>query len=379
MKVCVVTGSRADYGLLYNLIKKLSEDDFFQLHLSVTGMHLSDEFGSTQKEIISDFKIDSRVESLEATDNADSVSKSIAKGIKEYSKLFKNYTPDLLIVLGDRYEIFAAVIAAMSYRIPIAHCHGGEITEGSMDDSIRHSISKFSHLHFTASEKYEKRVIQLGESPNSVFNVGPLVYDNINNNSFYSKRELEQFLGRKFNEINFLVTFHPLTLEKNLSEIYLKELLISLSSFPEALIIFTSPNSDQEGLKIKKLILEFVSKNNNSVFHKSLGYKLYLSFLKNVNLVIGNSSSGIIEAPIVNTTTINIGNRQKGRDFLSSVISCEPNKYDITEKIKMGLDLREKIDSSQKNMILSPSEEIIRILKTTDFKNILFKKFNDLN
>lgn len=379
MKVCVVTGSRADYGLLYNLIKKLSEDDFFQLHLSVTGMHLSDEFGSTQKEIISDFKIDSRVESLEASDNVDSVSKSIAKGINEYSKLFKNYTPDLLIVLGDRYEIFAAVIAAMSYRIPIAHCHGGEITEGSMDDSIRHSISKFSHLHFTASEKYKKRVIQLGESPNSVFNVGPLVYDNINNNSFYSKRELEQFLGRKFNEINFLVTFHPLTLEKNLSEIYFKELLISLSSFPEALIIFTSPNSDQEGLKIKKLILEFVSKNNNSVFHKSLGYKLYLSFLKNVNLVIGNSSSGIIEAPIVNTTTINIGNRQKGRDFLSSVISCEPNKYDIREKIKMGLDLREKIDSLQKNMILSPSEEIIRILKTTDFKNILFKKFNDLN
>lgn len=379
MKVCVVTGSRADYGLLYNLIKKLSEDDFFQLHLSVTGMHLSDEFGSTQKEIISDFKIDSRVESLEASDNVDSVSKSIAKGINEYSKLFKNYTPDLLIVLGDRYEIFAAVIAAMSYRIPIAHCHGGEITEGSMDDSIRHSISKFSHLHFTASEKYKKRVIQLGESPNSVFNVGPLVYDNINNISFYSKRELEKFLGRKFNEINFLVTFHPLTLEKNLSEIYFKELLISLSSFPEALIIFTSPNSDQEGLKIKKLILEFVSKNNNSVFHKSLGYKLYLSFLKNVNLVIGNSSSGIIEAPIVNTTTINIGNRQKGRDFLSSVISCEPNKYDITEKIKMGLDLREKIDSLQKNMLLSPSEEIIRILKTTDFKNILFKKFNDLN
>lgn len=335
-KICVITGSRSEYGLLYYLLKALKLQKNIELLIVVTGSHLSKKYGSTYKNIEQDgFQINYKIKILGKRDDADSISKSTALGLLSFSKVFKTSKPDLIIILGDRYEMLAASIAALYSNVHIAHIHGGEVTEGSIDDSIRHSITKMSSIHFTANKKYRDRVIQLGEHPSRVFNVGGLGVDAIKKTKIYSKSELEKKFKFKFKKNNLLITFHPVTVEKRSSPVYINELLKSLNKLKNTNLFFTMPNADKDNLLIVKKIREFQAKNlRNVFFYKSLGIKNYYSFLTYIDGVLGNSSSGIIEAPSFKIGTINIGDRQKGRLFASSIISCKPRKEEIDKAIK---------------------------------------------
>jgi GDP/UDP-N,N'-diacetylbacillosamine 2-epimerase (hydrolysing) len=382
MKISIITGSRADYGLLYWVIKRMNEDDFFDLSIIVTGMHLSEKYGSTYKEIENDnFKINYKVKMLSESDSPRDIAKSIAKGVDKFSDILEKIKPDFILILGDRYEIYSAAIAAMCLRTPIVHCHGGELTEGMIDESIRHSISKMSHIHFTSTEEYRKRVIQLGENPKSVINCGALGIENINNLKLYPKRELEKKIGVRLNSKNILVTYHPVTLEKGSSDKAFKELLICLNSIKDSTIVFTYSNSDIDGEVINSMIDEYVSHNSNSVAFISMGQKLYLSTLKNFDLIIGNSSSGIIEAPSFRIPTINIGDRQKGRIKSKSVISCMPNQKEINQSIKTAFSEKfikkiEKIKNPYDNG--NSSQTIINKIKRIKISGILKKEFYNL-
>ena len=380
MKICVVTGTRADYGLLYWTIKGLSEDSFFCLQLCVTGMHLSPEFGLTYELIERDgFKITSKIETLLSSDSSIGISKSIGLGVISFSEEFERLKPDLILVVGDRFEILSASIAAMIAKIPIAHCHGGEATEGLIDEPIRHSITKMSHIHFTSTDEYSKRVIQLGESPNSVFNVGGLGIENIKKLKLLSKYDFEKAIDFKLSKINFLITFHPVTLENLTAEFQFSELLKSLKLIENAKIIFTKPNADSNGRPIIKLIDEFVSNNpQRSISFISMGQLNYLSSIKFVDAVIGNSSSGLLEVPSFNKPTINIGDRQRGRIKSNSVIQCDPNQVSITKAIEIALS--KKFQNTLKNSTNpydngNSSEKIIKTLKKTSLKNIVKKTF----
>ena len=380
MKICIVTGTRADYGLLYWTIKGLSEDNFFSLQLCVTGMHLSPEFGLTYKLIEKDgFKITSKIETLLSSDSSIGISKSIGLGVISFSEEFERLNPDLILVVGDRFEILSASVAAMSSKIPIAHCHGGESSEGLIDEPIRHSITKMSHLHFTSTDEYSKRVIQLGESPKSVFNVGGLGVENIKKLKLLSKYDFEKAIDFKLSKINFLITFHPVTLENLTAESQFSELLKSLKLIENAKIIFTKPNADINGRPIIKLIDEFVLNNSNqSTSFISMGQLNYLSCIQFVDAVIGNSSSGLLEVPSFNKPTINIGDRQRGRVKSNSVIQCEPNQSSITKAIEIALS--KKFQNILNNSINpydngNSSEKIIKILKKVSLKNIVKKKF----
>jgi len=383
MKICIVTGTRADYGLLYWTIKALSEDNFFSLQLCATGMHLSPEFGLTYKLIEKDgFKITSKIETLLSSDSSIGISKSIGLGVISFSEEFKRLKPDLILVVGDRFEILSASIAAMISKIPIAHCHGGEATEGLIDEPIRHSITKMSHIHFTSTDEYSKRVIQLGESPNSVFNVGGLGIENIKKLKLLSKYDFEKAIDFKLSKINFLITFHPVTLENLTAETQFSELLKSLKLIKNAKIIFTKPNADTNGRPIIKLIDEFVLNNSNqSTSFISMGQLNYLSCIQFVDAVIGNSSSGLCEVPSFKKPTINIGDRQKGRIMAKSVISCKPLSSDIKKSIKKIYD-NDFIDSLRD--IKNPygeggsSEQILKKLKSIDYDCLLMKSFYDL-
>ena len=334
-KVCVVTGSRADYGLLRWVMQGIKEHPSMDLSVLATGMHLSPEFGLTWKEIEKDgFVIDVRVEMLLSSDSPSGVAKSVGLGVMGFADALELVEPDLILVLGDRYEILAAVIAALMHRIPVAHLHGGEITRGAVDEQIRHAITKMSHLHFVATEEYRKRVIQLGEDPEKVFFVGGLGVDAIRNIALLERQELEDDLGIRFREKNLLVTFHPETLSDQDSEYQLNELLSALGKLENVFLIFTMPNADEKGRRLSKLIREFVSNNNNSVAITSMGQQRYLSCLKYVDGVIGNSSSGILEAPTMQVGTINIGNRQEGRARAESVIDCPAEEVMILKAIK---------------------------------------------
>ena len=335
-KICVITGSRSEYSLLYYLIKAINNHKSLKLSLIVTGSHLSSEFGNTYKEIEKDgFKIDAKVRILGKNDNFFSVSKATASGLIGFSKAYAKIKPNLIIILGDRYEMLAAASAALYSNIAIAHIHGGESTEGAIDEAIRHSITKMAWFHFTATETYKKRVIQLGESPSRVFNVGGMGVYAISKSKFYSKEELEKKFSIKFNKFNFLVTMHPVTLERKSSEININQLLEILKKYKNSNIFFTMPNADKDNKIITNKIKRFVSENKkNSFFFKSLGLRNYYSFLRNVDAVIGNSSSGIIEAPSFRVATINIGDRQKGRIFAKSIINCNPTKKEINNAIK---------------------------------------------
>ena len=379
-KVCVITGSRAEYGLLYWTMKAIENDPKFELNVCVTGMHLSPEFDLTYKKIELDgFNIDGKVEMLLSSDTSVGISKSVGLGVIGFADYFDKNRPDLILVLGDRIEIFSAVSAAMIARIPIAHCHGGECTEGLIDEAIRHSITKMSHIHFTSTNEYRKRVIQLGENPNSVFNVGALGIENINKLKLFTKNEFENKIKFKLSELNFLVTFHPVSLEINTLEKNFNELLKAISCYPKAKIIFTKPNSDHEGRTIVKLIDKFVSNNkNNSISFISLGQKNYLSAIKHCNVVIGNSSSGIIEAPSFYKPTINIGDRQKGRVIGESVISCHPKKDSIVESIDIALSKKftDKL-KHHKNPYGkgNSSKKILEVLNNLNTREILKKEF----
>lgn len=382
-KICVVTGSRAEYGLLYWLMKAIEVDRGLELQLIVTGMHLSKEFGLTYKEIEKDFKINKKIDMALTDDTSISISNSMGIAQNLFAKAYDKLKPDIILVLGDRYEIFSASISAMISRVPIAHIHGGEITEGSWDDSIRHCISKMSHLHFVATEKYKKRLIQLGEEPKRIFNFGGMGIENINKLKLYNKNELEKLLNFKFNKKNLLITFHPVTLENNTSTKHFLEILDALKKIKDTNFIFTKSNSDLNGRAINKLIDQFVKNNQkSSIKFISLGQLKYLSILQFVDAVVGNSSSGLIEAPSFKIGTVNIGDRQKGREKALSVIDCKPNKKDIKKSINKvySKDFRELLKNVKNPYDKgSSSKKIIKILKSFKIDNILKKSFFDIN
>jgi GDP/UDP-N,N'-diacetylbacillosamine 2-epimerase (hydrolysing) len=381
-KICVVTGTRAEYGLLFWLMKEIESDNEFELQIIVTGMHLSSEFGLTYKEIEKDFKINKKIEMLLSSDTSIGISKSMGLAQISFAESYEDLKPDILVVLGDRYEIFSAVSAAMIARIPIAHIHGGETTEGAFDEAIRHSITKMSHLHFTAAQKYKNRVIQLGEHPSRVFNVGALGIENIKRLDLLSKEDFEKSINFKLNKKNILVTFHPVTLENSTAKKQFEELLSAIDELEDTNIIFTKANSDTDGRVINQMIDEYVMKNNHkSVGFSSLGQLRYLSALQYVDAMVGNSSSGLIEAPSFKIGTINIGDRQKGRIKADSVINCDPIKKDILESLNKlySLDFQKKLKE-----IINPFEientslEILKIIKEIDFNHLIKKTFYNL-
>ena len=381
-KICVVTGSRAEYGLLFWLMKEIEADDFFELQIIVTGMHLSPEFGLTYKEIEQDFKIDKKIETLLSSDSVIGVTKSMALAQISFSEVFEELMPDIVVVLGDRYEILSAVSAAMIARIPIGHISGGETTEGAIDEAIRHSLTKMSHLHFTATDEYRKRVIQLGEHPSKVFNVSGMGVENIHRLKLLTKYDFEKSINFKLKKKNLVVTFHPVTLESSKAEDQFRELLNSLDELEATSIIFTKANSDSEGRIINAMIDEYVSKNSHkAVAFKCLGQIRYLSALQFVDAVVGNSSSGLAEAPSFKIGTINIGDRQKGRIKASSVIDCMPTKESITQAFEK---LYSKDFQSLTKTSVNPygdgyaSKKIVKILKKIDLQGILKKSFFDI-
>ena len=335
-KTCVVTGTRAEYGLLRWLMDGINKSTKLDLQIVATGMHLSPEFGLTYQEIENDgFKIDKKIEMLLSADTPSSISKSTGLGLIGFADAFYELNPDIVIVLGDRYEVLAASLAAMFGNIPIAHIHGGETTAGAFDEAIRHSITKMAWWHFVAADEYEKRVIQLGENPERVFNVGGLGVDTIKKTNLLSKDELMIKAGIKFGKKNLLITYHPVTLENKTSQQDFKSLLDVLSKIKDIYLIFTMPNSDSDGRVIKKMINDFVfNQSERSISFTSMGSLNYLSTLQYVDGVVGNSSSGLAEAPTFKIGTINIGDRQKGRLKAESIIDCEPTK----KSIKLAID-----------------------------------------
>ncbi len=336
-KICVFTGTRAEYGLLRPLMEEIKKDKDLELQIVASGMHLSPEFGLTYKDIEKDgFFINEKVEMLLSSDTFTGVSKSIGLGIISYTDALEKLKPDITVVLGDRFEAFAFAIASFTLKIPLAHLYGGETTTGALDEGYRHAITKLSYLHFTSTEEYRKRVIQLGEEPERVFNVGALGIDNIKKLELLSKEEVERKLGMKFKKRNLLITFHPVTLDDRPSESQFRELLLALDELEDTMLIFTKANADAEGRKINNLIDQYVSKNREkAITFTNMGQLLYLSIMRYVDAVVGNSSSGIIEAPSFKIGTVNVGDRQKGRIKAKSVIDCEPNYESIKRALKI--------------------------------------------
>ena len=380
-KICVVTGTRAEYGLLRWVMEGIRESPELELKLIVTGMHLSPEFGMTIDAIEADgFMICRKVEMLLSSDSSVGITKSIGLGMIGFADALVELKPDLMLVLGDRYEIFAAAASAMIARIPLAHLHGGERTEGAFDEAIRHSITKMSHLHFVATKEYRRRVIQLGEQPEHVFNVGGLGVDSILRLKLFSRDELENALDFKLLKYNLLITFHSVTLEENTSTKQMDELLAALAELKNTGLIFSMPNADNDGQVLFDRIKHFCAENSQARFYSSLGQLRYLSCIKHFDGVVGNSSSGLTEVPSFKKGTINIGDRQRGRLKASSVIDCEPE----FKSIAMAL---ERIFSSEfqnrLSSVVNPygeggaSEAIIRILETQSFQCLLKKSFFD--
>lgn len=380
--IAVVTGTRAEYGLLKPLIWAIKNEDSFKLQLLVTGMHLMPEFGNTYLQIEKDgFVIDAKIEDGLNGDTALDISMAVGKATIGFAQAYNKLNPEMIVVLGDRSEILAAVTAAVIYNIPVAHIHGGETTEGAYDEFIRHAITKMSHLHFASSEVYRKRIIQMGEQPSTVFNVGAIGIDSIKNLKLLSIDEFENAINYKLNKLNILITFHPVTLEKSTAKTQFKSLLNALDNIKNVTIIFTKPNSDKGGKIIIKMIDDYVNKNpNKSIAFTSLGQLRYLSALKFVDVVIGNSSSGILEVPLFKKPSINIGERQKGRLMPDSVINCSANEQDITRAISIALsdDFNKKIQQ-QSNPYGNGTAtlQILTVLKNSNIVNTK-KSFYDL-
>jgi UDP-N-acetylglucosamine 2-epimerase (non-hydrolysing)/GDP/UDP-N,N'-diacetylbacillosamine 2-epimerase (hydrolysing) len=337
--ICVVTGTRAEYGLLYWLIKEIHDDDDLQLQVVVTGMHLSPEFGLTYQQVEADgFKIDAKVEMLLSSDTPVGIAKSIGLGVIGFADVFDQLRPDILVVLGDRFEILAATQAAMVARIPIAHIHGGEVTEGAFDEQIRHSVTKFAQWHFVATEPYLQRVIQLGESPDRVFNVGSPGLDHLQLMDWLDRPTLEQSLEIKLRSPLFLVTYHPVTLNQESPSIAMQELLVALDAFPDATVILTYPNADTGGRVLIEQIDQWVTHNQHRAkAFVSLGQQRYLSLMGEADVIIGNSSSGLTEAPALKKATVNLGDRQKGRLKARSVIDTPERSPDIITALHQAL------------------------------------------
>jgi UDP-N-acetylglucosamine 2-epimerase (non-hydrolysing)/GDP/UDP-N,N'-diacetylbacillosamine 2-epimerase (hydrolysing) len=376
-KISVVTGTRADYGLLYWVMKEIQQDPELELQIIATGMHLSPEFGLTYKIIENDgFTIHEKVEMLLSSDTPVGIAKSIGLGVIGFADAYERLKPHLVILLGDRFEILAAAQAALVAKIPIAHIAGGDSTEGAYDESIRHCITKMSHLHFVTNEIAAKRVKQLGENADYIFNVGSPGIDYIVRTQLIGKRELEKALGFTFLEKNVLVTFHPVTLEKQSPEEQFRELLAALDSFGNSLgIIFTWPNADNHGRVLIDMIERFVSDHPNAKSYTSLGQQRYLSVMAHVDAVVGNSSSGLYEAPSFKIPTVNIGARQKGRLQASSVINCEIKSDEIQQAILRAfhMDCSDTINPYGDG---NSSSRIVSIIKKIpDFESLLQKHF----
>ncbi|WP_460241834.1 UDP-N-acetylglucosamine 2-epimerase [Aurantivibrio infirmus] len=382
-KLCVVTGTRSEYGLLKGLMERIQSSPKFELQLVVTAMHLSPEFGLTYKEIEKDgFIINEKIEMLLSGDTAVSVTKSVGLGVIGFADAYQRLQPDLLVILGDRFEALAAAQAAMLARIPIAHIHGGEITEGAIDESIRHSISKMSHLHFVAANEYRKRVIQLGEQPKNVFVSGAPGVDVIKNSELMDRESFESSTGFKISDLNFMVTYHPVTLAESRQSNSMKNLFAALDEFPEAKIIISYPNADAYGRSLISEIQEYAEANINRVYvFVSLGQLKYLSALQFMNVVIGNSSSGLIEAPSFQKPTVNIGDRQKGRLKAASVIDCDDTKSAIVSAIKKSISpeftlLMSSVENPNGNG--NASEFIFNQFCKIDLDNLVRKPFYDV-
>lgn len=337
-KITVLTATRAEYGLLRPIIKALMAIDKFRVSVVVTGAHLSPEFGLTYQEIVADgIQIDKKIEILLSSDTPVSISKSMGLAMISFAEYFEESKPDALVVLGDRYETLAVCCAAMNARIPIVHLYGGETTEGAVDEAIRHSISKMSYLHFTSTQEYRNRVIQLGEHPDRVYAVGGIGIENALRMSLLSKNELEESIDFTLDKPYAVVTFHPVTLEEGQAQVQFEQILQAFSKHPEMKYIITKANADANGRIINKMIDEYAASHDNCVAFESLGALRYLSALKYATMVIGNSSSGLVEVPSFKIPTINIGDRQKGRLQAESVINCEPVEKEVSAAIEKAM------------------------------------------
>lgn len=384
-KICVVTGTRAEYGLMSRLIRLINESDKTQLQLIATNMHLSPRFGNTYQEIEADgIKIDKKVPIIadNAPDTAVETLNSMSRALSGFAEAYNELKPDLIVVLGDRYEILAAATAALIERIPVAHLHGGEITEGAYDDAIRHSITKMSQLHFTSTEEYRKRVIQLGEQPERVFNVGALGVENIKKLPLMSKEEIEKEIDFKIDDKTILVTYHPVTLGNRTAKDDIDDFVAALEERKELRVIFTMPNSDTGGQFIVDAINSFVERNaNRAKAYKSLGVLRYLSVMQQVAAVVGNSSSGLLEVPSFGIPTLNIGDRQNGRIAAESVYNCSSDKTSVLE----GLDkVLSKEFRELAYVVCNPyekantAEEIFRVISTYPLEGLSQKKFYNI-
>ena len=376
-KICVITGTRAEFGLLRPLIELINKDIQLQLQLIATGMHLSPEFGYTLDEIIAaGFTVDKKVECLLSSDTSVGVSKTIALAISGFADALEDLQPDLVVVLGDRTEILGAVIATGMANIPIAHLHGGETTEGAYDEAIRHSITKFSHLHFTSTEVYRKRVIQLGEQPDTVFNIGAIGLDSIKKLKLLDRQVFEKSIDFKLKKRNVLITYHPVTLEKEAPIQTFENILTALDELTDTALIFTHANSDKSGRIINKMITEYVNSHKDKAVHfSSLGQLRYLSALQYVDFVIGNSSSGMTEVPAFHIPTINIGDRQKGRINCESIINSNNSLEDIKKSITFALDKTFRKKIQQQELLYgngTAAEKIFQIIK--EHNHISIKK-----
>lgn len=383
-KICVVTGTRAEYGLLSRLIRMIDESEKTRLQLIATNMHLSPTYGETYKEIEADgFKIDRKLPIIEEGKNdAVATLNSMAKAVVGFADAFNELKPDLVTLLGDRYEILAAAEAALIEKIPIAHIHGGEVTEGAYDDAIRHSITKMSHLHFPSIEPYRKRIIQMGEDPERVFTVGAIGVENIKRIPLLSKEETEQSIGFALDKNTILVTYHPVTLGPDSMKRDIDDFISVLDDNKYLRIIFTMPNSDNGSEVIVDAINNFVSKNKErAVAFKSLGLKRYLSVMKEVGAVVGNSSSGIVEVPSFGVPTLNIGDRQKGRLAAESVVNCGTDKESIRDGLSKVLstefqDFCRTVENPYGTE--NTAEEIFKVISSYPLDNIIQKHFYDL-
>lgn len=383
-KVCVVTGTRAEFGLLRWLMGEIQSHPQLELQVIATGMHLSPEFGSTYREIEeAGFEIDARVEMLLSSDTNTAVTKSMGLGVIGFADAYERLAPDIVVVLGDRFEIFAATSAAMIAGVPVAHLHGGETTEGAFDEAIRHSITKMSHLHFVAADEYRQRVIQLGEHPDRVFNFGGMGIDAIRRIKLLSREELERSLELSLGEKSLLVTFHPVTLEGGASSAaQMGELLAALEGLDDTTLIFTMPNADTGGRELSAMVREFAQGHPNAKVYMSLGQLRYFSCLAQIDGVVGNSSSGLAETRSFKIGTVNIGDRQKGRLKANSVIDCEPNQKAIEAAL-------EQLYSAEFQASLAAvsnpygnggaSKAIVKALAEYPLENIRKKQFYNLS
>jgi len=380
--VCVVTGSRAEYGLLRWVMEGIRDTPGLRLQTIATGMHLAPEFGETFREIENDgFTIDGKVDMLLSSDAPVGLAKSMGVGLIGFADALRQLDPDLLVVLGDRFEILPAVTAALVMQIPVAHLHGGEVTVGAFDESIRHSITKMSHLHFVATEEYRRRVIQLGEQPDRVFLVGALGIDGIENLRLLDRAALETSLGFKLGAKNLLVTFHPATLDEESAVLQLSELLAALETLDDMSLIFTLPNADTQGRALRHMIERFVHGRAHASAFASMGQPLYFSCMRQVDAVVGNSSSGLIEAPALRKATINIGDRQRGRIKAESVIDCRADRASIREALRK---VYEPAFQAKLATMTNPygvggaSRKIVRLIRELPLDGILAKSFYDL-